>query len=143
MTDTVTLDGKEIVVGDAHQFGINEVALDQEMSQAGVTLRFYGSLAAELSAQASTFKARVDFKYAEVSSQVRAAAKVAGDRITEAIVKERVLEDVEYQGLVALHLQMERDYRKVENMYRILLKRCDLMTALSYKQRVEIQKNAF
>lgn len=142
-TENVFLDGKEIQIGDEGHFTINEMALDQEMSRAGAALRFYGSLSAELSAQATTAKNRAEFKYTELAQQERGRMSQAGERVTEKQIEERVRGMEEYQELVINHIHAEKDYRKVENMYRILLKRCDLMTALSYKQRTEIQKNAF
>jgi hypothetical protein len=115
--------------------------LDNEACNAPKILLKYGALAADLSTQAATEKARAEIKYSEISQNIR--EKHAGERITEGTIKGMILTDVEYQQCLARQLQAEGYHKKVENMYKTLLKRVDLIISLTYKQRTEIAKNAF
>lgn len=137
----VILDGQKIEVGNEVEFHINEMDLDSEACSASRILLKYGALSADLSAQAATEKARAEIKYSEISQRIR--EKHAGERITEGTIKGMILTDVEYQQCLARQLQAEGYHKKVENMYRTLLKRVDLIISLTYKQRTEIAKNAF
>ena len=63
--------------------------------------------------------------------------------MTENALKEIILADVAYQKVLAHQLQAERDANKLDHLWRLALKRVDLIISLTYKQRTEIAKNAF
>ena len=76
---TVTLDGIDISMDPETDFHIDENDTDGELCKSGRLLSFYGQLAADLKAQAVTFKAKLEVRDSQESIGIRAE----GNKITE------------------------------------------------------------
>ena len=133
---TITLDVED-------HFNIDEDNVDGGLCRAGTLLRFYGELAAEFMAQASRAKDDKERMFAKVSLDTRAKLAESKEKVTEGIIRETVLISTEYIESQEKHIQAERDYKKLDSFFRSQQRKVDCLTALAYKQRVEIQKNAF
>ena len=121
-----------------NDFTIDETNIDGELCMASKRMVYYGNLSAELEAQATRSKDRLDQYYSELAIKTRAAH--AGGKLTEGGLKEIILTDPQY---ISMQDKCTTDYmyqKKVENFFKSQQKRVDCILALGYKQRAEIQK---
>jgi len=131
----VNLNGEMIIVGNEEDFTIDEMNLEGNLCQVGALLRFYGSLSADLKAQASNKKSHVEEYDAEYSLRVR----VTEDKVTEGLVREKVKADPTHKKKMEEYIIAERDHQKVENLYKSQIKRADVLISLAYSKRQEIK----
>jgi len=135
----VILNG-ETIQTDLESFVLNEDDVDGELCRAGRDLAFYGNLASDLKAQAANAKAAVEKTDAELSMGIRSVAYSEKAKITEGGIKEQVICNEIRQNKIQLQIQAERDFQKIENLFRSQQKKVDCLIALAYKQRTEIAK---
>lgn len=135
----VKLNEQEISIDTDPDFTINEDDIDGELCKAGRLLCFYGDLAAELKGQALNAKTNLEYWDATASQNIRSL----GQKITEGNIKEKVLVNPERKEHLDFFQKSERDFQKIENLYRSQQKKVDCVIALAYKQRTEIAKAAF
>ncbi len=138
MDNYVLLGDETVKLGPIESFSIDETNVDGELCGAGRELQFYASLSADLKALVATKRLELEAFDAELSIQIRTNPS---EKITEAFVKEKVKADKRHNELSMEVIKSERDYNKVENLFRTHQKRTDCIIALAYKQRTEISKN--
>jgi hypothetical protein len=119
---------------------IDENNLDAEMCRAGQLLVYYGDLSAELKAQSARKKDYKEAIYSQLAQLTRSEAEKESRKVTEGVVKEKVLTNPDYINTQQEHNVAEMFAQKVDNFFRAQQKRVDLLIALAYKQRAEIQK---
>lgn len=138
MDNSVTLNSEEVKLGPVESFNIDETNVDGELCGAGRELQFYASLSADLKALVATKRLELEAYDAECSLTTR---RTSEEKVTEPFVKEIVRADKRHNELSMEVIKAERDYNKVENLFRTHQKRTDCIIALAYKQRTEISKN--
>lgn len=121
-------------------FSIDDQALDAELCKIGRLLFYYGDLASELKAQASRKKQDLEFYYAETAKRIRNASLTSKHKTTEGAIKEEVLKDTGYQALAYQLIESEKDAGKVDNFFKSLNKKADVLISLCYKQKAEIAR---
>ena len=136
---TVTLDGTDISMDPETDFHIDENNLEGELCSEGRLLSFYGQLAADLKAQAVTFKSRLEVRDSQESIGIR----LEGNKITEGGIKERVVTSEDRREYLTKLINAERDFQKIENLFRSQQKKADCLIALTYKVRTELAKSAY
>ena len=119
-------------------FSIDENNIDGELCMAAKRMVYYGNLSAELGAQASRDKDRVEQLYAELDIKTR--EKMSGEKTTEGKIKAIILSTPEYITAQDKHTASVMYQTKTENFFRSQQRRVDCITALAYKQRAEINK---
>ena len=127
---------KEIEISPS-DFRIDEANLDVELCRAGVLLAYYGDLAAELDAQASNNKNKLDQLYSDKALNIREFSKTAGERVTEGSIEERVLTDHEYISFQEKTVQSQRDANKCSAFFKSMQAKTECAKALAYRQRVQ------
>lgn len=123
-----------------NDFQLDESNLNYELCRLGQLLARYGQLAAEQSTNLQRKEAYVKLVKAKVAGALRSEAEQKGKKMTENALEEKVIiSDLYQQALQELHI-LRADAIKVENWYRSLIKKADLITALVYKQNAELRK---
>jgi hypothetical protein len=131
---------EEIDLPVADDLSLDDNAIDAEMCNLPTILSRYGVLSAELKAQAERKKQIVENIYSSLSLMERKNKAALKERVTEAALKEIVINDSKYQKAVNAHIECEKMFKQVDNLYRSLNKKADIIIALCHKQRVEIQR---
>jgi hypothetical protein len=134
-----TWEPREVEIDLEADFHINEDDVDGELCRAGKILSFYGDLAANLRAQAQRKKDLRD----QVNAFYAIELRNSGEKMTEGSIKEKILANKESQEAQAEYIKSEMFATKAELLFKSQMKKVDCLTALTYKQRVEIQRNAF
>ena len=137
--ETVILNNEDVEYDPKGDFFIDEANIDGELCRSGRLLSFYGQLAAELKAHSASRKADLEMFDAELAIGIRAEGK----KVTEGGIKERVITDETRKKVQGVYIKSERDFQKIENLYRSMQKKVDCVIALCYKQRTEIAKSAY
>jgi hypothetical protein len=119
-------------------FSIDETNIDGELCMAAKRMVYYGNLSAELGAQSSRDKDKVDRIYAELDIHTR--TKYAGEKLTEGKINAIILQTPGYVAAREKQTASAMYQSKAENFFRSQQRRVDCITALAYKQRAEINK---
>jgi len=129
-----------VVQMNPDDFKIDENNIDAELSNLGVQLYEYGQLYAELKGELARKEDRSKQTYAIRAQFFRNASVGVTPRMTDANLKEQVECDKDYQTAQE-NLQLTRLYcLMAENWWRSMQQKSDLVKALCYKQKAEIQK---
>jgi len=122
---------KEFQVEEA--FSLDENIIDAEVCRMGQLLLEYGSIQADLQTQAARKKTDVDYVGSLIAQQLRAS----GEKLTESAIKERVTVTDEFRMAVMEYQAADGDAIKFTNYFKSLLKKADLIIALTYKLKAE------
>jgi hypothetical protein len=124
-------------------FIIDPENLDGEICKMGKLLLRYGDAHSLLEAQMERHKKEMEFVYATYYLEYRKNLLAEGERAPDAVIKSHVTINSNYQAVTGKYIESCRYYNKVDAWWRTLLKKSDLMQALTYRQNSEIKRGAY
>jgi hypothetical protein len=134
---------EEIKLDVERDFSIEETQLSKNMSLSGGLLARYAELAADLRAEVARKEAELKFFDSNLELKIRSKASEDNMKLTESGVNAIKTSNPDRFKLVTDLIESESNRDKLENLFRALLKKVDLVIALAYKQRAEVQKSGW
>ena len=122
-----------------NDFNIDETQLSKNMTLSGSTIARYASLASDLRAESARKKAELEFYESGLELRIRDEASKKGVKTTEDMIKSLKRTDQKRYDMNITLLESEHNCDKMENLFRALVKKIDLLIALSYKQKAELK----
>lgn len=120
-------------------FSIDENRLDEHLKRSGHLLASYGDAASELKAKAAKKKLELEAYDSELYVKLRNSA----ERITENEIKARTRKDDKHKELQIELIEAEKNAGRMENLYRSMVKRVDILISMAYRQKAEIRASGF
>ena len=133
---------KEYTFDTATDFGINEDNLDGEVCVISQNLCNYGEVYGLLKAQLAVHESDEDRLEAHYDLWFRDPTKFpikAGEKLTEKKIKSLVASQPAMQQAVDKTNATKRDFYQVENLYRSLHRKVDMLEALSFRRNAELK----
>ena len=128
-------EGKQVIEVSNTDFEINEFAIDNNISDLPGLLCKYGDIASDLRAEVSRKKAQLEYYDASMYKEIKIKDNKATVNHIQAVIKT----DSDRMEMLKDLIESERNSVKADNLYRSLLKKADLLIALTYKQRAELK----
>ena len=130
---------QEITLDVDKDMALSEETLDGDMCGLPRAIAYYAEIAAECQAKASRKKNQMEVAEADESQGVRKTSKDAGEKVTEAGIKEQVLVTGHVIRARETYYEAERQYRMMDGFYRALREKASLSIAICYKLKEEIR----
>jgi hypothetical protein len=118
---------------------LSDETLNKDMCALPKRIAHYAEVAAECHAYASRKKNEVEVVEAEVAQALRIEAAQNKLKITEAGIREHVVQQVEVTEARHASYKAQAQYTMVDGFYRALREMASLAIALCYKQKEEIR----
>jgi hypothetical protein len=118
---------------------LSDETLNKDMCELPKKIAFFAELSAECHAYASRKKNEVEVVEAEVAQSFRITAAQAKLKITEAGIREHVVQQAEITTARHGAYKAQAQYNMVDGFYRALREKASLAIALCYKQKEEIR----
>lgn len=114
-------------------FSLDDNNIDAEICRMGQLLLEYGTIQADLITQAARKKTDIDYVGSLIAQRLRAS----GEKLTESAIKERVTLTDDFRMAVMEYQAADGDAIKFTNYFKSLVKKADLIIALTYKVKAE------
>lgn len=130
----------EVHLKTDEDFSINDDLLDKEICRQGQLMVQYGDIMADMQAMLQRREEEVKYTYSVVATKIRSDAEKTGQKLTVDQIKEKAIQQQEYQNALFLLHKCRADALKANNWWRSIAKKADLLNALAYRQGQEIKK---
>jgi len=120
-------------------FKIDENSVLTESQKLGHLLSRYATLSADARATA----ARTKVHYEEICARQALRARSEGAKLTEAMIKELLATSEEVKQAKEKLIQIERDQDMLDNLWRAMVKKADLIISILYFKREENRKGGY
>jgi len=118
---------------------LSDETINKDMCELPKKIAYYAELSAECHAYASRKKNEVELAEAEVAQTFRITAAQSKLKVTEAGIREHVVQQQEVVDARHGSYKAQAQYNMVDGFYRALREKASLAIALCYKQKEEIR----
>ena len=131
---------KSEVYDTIKDFSIDENNLNYEICRMGQLMVQYGDLAARMEANLKRKEESVKYVQARIAGAERSQAEASGTKMSENKLVELVTVNAQYQQILSeLHV-LRADALKAKHWWASIIKKADLLNALTFRQNAELKR---